>query len=95
MCYWPVLRFFGWGVAVEFLVRAVTLYAWYVATVLVSLGVFLTVLYVVHHVRKWRQGRRSNDKMPDPGSPAITGSLTAVFQPGKLKIRSGRGGHSA
>jgi uncharacterized membrane-anchored protein YhcB (DUF1043 family) len=42
---------------VDFLVRALTLYAWYVAVVALGVGVLVGVLCLAPHVRKWRKRR--------------------------------------
>jgi hypothetical protein len=75
---------------VEFLARALTIYAWYVATVSVILGVLLTVLYVAHHVRKWRKPQWFGRSISGSTPPTNTDTLAGGFAPGKLKIPSDR-----
>jgi hypothetical protein len=43
------------GVAVEFLVRVLTLYAWYVAVVAVGLAALIGAFCLAPYVRKWRK----------------------------------------
>jgi hypothetical protein len=47
--------FLAGGAAVEFLVRAVTIYAWYVAVVALGVAVIIGVLCLAPYVRKWRK----------------------------------------
>jgi hypothetical protein len=75
---------------VEFLARALTIYAWYVATVSVILGVLLTVLYVAHHVRKWRKRHWFDRRIPGATLSGNSDTLASGFAPGKLKIPSDR-----
>jgi hypothetical protein len=50
---------------VEFLIRAFTLYGWYVTVVGLGLGVLLLgVLWIAPRVQKWRKRQ-----WPTPGSP--------------------------
>ena len=75
------LYFEAGRVAVEFLARVLTIYAWYVATVSVILGVLLTVLYVAHHVRKWRQWDWFDRRIPGGALSGNSDSLAAGFAP--------------
>lgn len=74
----------------EFLVRALTAYAWYVATGLVSLGVLLAVLSVVHYVRKWRKRHWFGRRIPDATPLGNSDTLGGGFASGRLRIPSDR-----
>jgi hypothetical protein len=75
---------------VEFLARALTIYAWYVAIVSVVLGVLLSVLYVAHRVRKSRQRQWFARRIPGRTARGKSDPLAGSFAAGKLKIPSDR-----